>query len=374
MVRIGILFGGRSSEHEVSLVSAASIMQALAPDRYEIHQIGIAKDGAWYYGGNAHEYLMNEGANLPVPAECILPPDPRIGGLLVREADGGWRPQPLDVVFPVLHGTYGEDGTIQGLLELADLPYVGSGVLGSSVGMDKVIQKVLHRQAGLKVVDFDWFTGTQYKHDAEALCSRIESNLGYPVFVKPPNLGSSVGISKAATREQLKEAIELALGYDTKVIIERAVQDAREIEVAVLGNETTFASMPGEIIPCNEFYDYDAKYVDNDSRIVIPAELPAELAERIRVMAREGFHAAGCEGMARVDFFLSRGTGELFINEVNTIPGFTSISMYAKMMEHSGIGYCSLLDRLVALALERHARYAALSRSFQSGSSWHKQA
>jgi D-alanine-D-alanine ligase len=369
-LRVGVLFGGRSGEHEVSLVSAASVMSALNPDLYEIIPIGINKEGWWLTGPDVMDLLKGNKDDGDV-YECVLSTDPSVKALYAFARDGDSWKVPLDVVFPVLHGTFGEDGAIQGLCELAGIPYVGAGVLGSAIGMDKVVQKKLQRQEGLPVVDFLAFRAKDFIDDPELLLDRVEQALGYPVFVKPPNLGSSVGISKAIDRAELERAIRIALRYDRKVIVEKAVRNAREIEVAVLGNEEPIASVPGEIIPSNEFYDYDAKYVDGASQCVIPAELDPETADRIRALAIEAFRAIACEGMARVDFLLSRDDNSLYLNEVNTIPGFTSISMYPKLFEAEGIAYRDLLDRLIELALQRHEANSALLHSFTPKSDWH---
>jgi len=368
-IRVGVIFGGRSGEHEVSLVSAASVLAALDVRKYEIQSIAIEKSGRWRTGPDALDYLTYGG--IP-PAACLLPPDPETGGLLIDEGNGTYARMPRDVVFPVLHGPDGEDGTLQGLLELADIAYVGAGVLGSSVGMDKIVQKRLHRAAGLPVVDSVSFRASDFESQRAELISRIERELGYPVFVKPPNLGSSVGITKAGDREALLRSIAHASSYDRMVLVEKAVPRAREIEVAVLGNSECTASIPGEIIPSNEFYDYNAKYVDGASRCIIPAELPTELAERIRSLAVEAFHAVFCEGMARVDFLLCPEDEALYLNEINTIPGFTSISMYPKLFEATGVPYPDLLDRLIELAIQRRQERNSLKRSFEPASRWHQ--
>ena len=364
-IRIGVIFGGRSGEHEVSLVSASSVMQALDPSVYDVVPIGITKDGRWLTGPDVHAHLAGTAGR---PSPCMLAPEPG-RGLLVQE-NGQWTDSPLDIIFPVLHGTYGEDGTIQGVFEMADLPYVGSGVLASAAGMDKVLQKRLHAAEGLPIVEYTWFRSEEFDADRGEILDDIERTLGYPVFVKPPNLGSSVGISKARTRDELERAIELARAYDRTVLVERGVPEAREIEVAVLGNGEAIASVPGEVIPSNEFYDYNAKYVDGASATIIPASLDDATAEHVRVLAIAAFHATGCEGLARVDFLLSKTTGDLYLNEVNTMPGFTSISMYPKLFEASGIAYPALLDRLVQLAFERHAQRAAVRRSFEPDVRW----
>ena len=369
---IAVLFGGRSGEHEVSLVSAESVMKALDPTRYRIVPVGVDKNGRWWTGSGALSFLRRGEGDPPADcAPCFLPADPTRRALLM-ERDGTWEEIAIDVVFPVIHGTFGEDGTLQGLLELADLPYVGAGVAGSAVAMDKVLQKRLHRDAGIPIPAFLHFPSSDMIEEAEDIAAEVVAGLGLPLFVKPPNLGSSVGISKATTRGELVEALRHAAQFDRKVLVERAVPDAREIEVAVLGNQDPVASIPGEVVPSNDFYDYDAKYVDNASALLIPAELPEELAERIRSLAVKAFRALECEGMARVDFLLSRSTGELFINEINTIPGFTSISMYPKLFAAVGIPYPELLDRLIALAERRHAEQRALLRSYTPKSDWHR--
>ncbi|MDZ7316230.1 MAG: D-alanine--D-alanine ligase [candidate division KSB1 bacterium] len=382
-LRVGVLFGGRSTEHQVSLVSAQSVMAALDRDKYEVIPIGISPAGRWLCGDDALP-LLKEGKE--PPHGCFLPPDPTCRRLLDLN-----RLEPLgdalDVIFPVLHGSFGEDGTIQGLLELADIPYVGAGVLGSALAMDKVLQKLVCRQAGLPTVDFIWFRSIDWRERStdepvaayqlanlpqEGIAAEIERRLGYPVFVKPPNLGSSVGISKAKNRGQLIEGIETALRYDRKVLVEAAVPDPREIEVAVLGNEHPRASIAGEIIPSNEFYDYDAKYVDGASESRIPADLPPELHESLRQAAVRAVVACEVEGMARVDFLVERRTGKFFLNEINSIPGFTSISMYPKLWEASGLSYPDLLDELIRLALDRAAKKRALSTTFQPKKEWYK--
>lgn len=314
---VAILYGGRSGEHEISLRSAESIINALDPERYKVLHFFISKEGRWS----------------PRP----IAPEP------------GRHPE-IDVVFPVLHGTFGEDGTVQGLLELADLPYVGPGVLGSAAAMDKDVAKRLCLQAGVPVVEY---------YPAHAPDDEAKNPFGYPVFVKPANLGSSVGISKAKSCAELRDAIALARQYDSKVIVERAIQ-GRELECSVLGNEAPEASLPCEILPSRDFYDYEDKYLLNRSEFRLPADLTTEQTEELRRTAVAAFRALECEGMARVDFFIEDGSSRLFVNEVNTIPGFTSISMYPKMWEHSGLPYPRLLDRLIELALKRHARKRAL--------------
>ncbi|MGA2211880.1 MAG: D-alanine--D-alanine ligase family protein [Bryobacteraceae bacterium] len=318
--RVAVIYGGRSGEHEISLRSAQSIIEAMDPRKYEVARYLISKEGEWS----------------PRP---ILP-------------EPGGNPG-VDVVFPVLHGTFGEDGTMQGLLELANLPYVGAGVLASSISMDKEMMKRVASESGLPVVEY-----VVVPRFGDAACG----DLGFPVFVKPANLGSSVGISKARNREELTAAVELARAYDRKVIVERGIT-GRELECAVLGNEDPIASAPCEILPSREFYDYEDKYLLDQARTVIPADLPPEQTAEIQRLAVECYRAVECEGMARVDFLLETATGKLYINEINTIPGFTSISMYPKMWEYSGIGMPRLIDRLIELALERHRAKRSLRYS-----------
>jgi D-alanine-D-alanine ligase len=362
-VRVGVVYGGRSVEHEVSLVSARAIMQALDPERYDVVPIGISRQGRWVIG----------------KSHCALPPDPSVRGLVRlrsgggavqkgggRAAAGGALKGRLDVVFPMVHGTGGEDGSLQGLLELAGIPYVGAGVLGSALGMDKAMMKVAFAQAGLPIVDHRVIRCSDLEQDHERFVRSVESAFGYPCFVKPANGGSSVGISKAKDRRGLKDGIDLAARYDRKVVVERAV-DGREIECSVLGNDRPEASVPGEIVPSNEFYDYRAKYIDTGSRLLIPAPLSAEQTGRVRDLAVKAFRALDLCGMARVDFFLDRTSEAIFVNEVNTIPGFTPISMYPKLWEASGLTFPALVDRLVRLALERHAEKKRLITSYTPG-------
>jgi D-alanine-D-alanine ligase len=352
-LRVGVIFGGRSVEHEVSLVSARSILQNLDPTRYEVLPIGITRQGKWVTSGDAAR-LLEDGLESGSIDPCLLPGDPTAGGLV--SLGNGFTPgavRALDVVFPVVHGGHGEDGTLQGLLELADIPYVGAGVMASAVGMDKDMMKRVFREAGLPVVAFRVLLRREWEKRRAAILGELPGDLGYPCFVKPANTGSSVGISKAHDARELEQGLEHAFRYDRKAVVEATV-DARELECSVLGNEEPVASVPGEVIPCNEFYDYDAKYISEGSRLVIPAEVPAPVAEEVRRIAVAAFRAVDGSGMARVDFFLERSTHALYLNELNTIPGFTPISMYPKLWEASGLPYRELLDRLIALALERH--------------------
>ncbi len=393
-LKVCVLFGGRSGEHEVSLVSAYSVMNALDKSKYEIIPLGISKAGHWLADSEALG-LLQSGAE-PGRSTAIVSPDPTAQKLIAcapfheGSATLTALSEKIDVVIPVLHGPYGEDGTIQGLLELANLPYVGAGVLGSAVCMDKVVQKALCRQAGIPVVDYLWLRHVDWQHPIEKpyrapvqsqqllgmtqkqMLETISDTLGLPAFVKPANMGSSVGITKAHDEEELVQGIEEAARYDHKILIEEAVSAPREIEVSVLGNFQPRASVCGEVVPSNEFYDYDAKYVDNASELHLPAKLPAEVADKMRDTAISGFTACECEGMARVDFLLERESHQFYLNEINTIPGFTQISMYPKLWEATGLHYSDLLEELIKLAQERHQRRRKLSTSYQPKRDWHK--
>jgi D-alanine-D-alanine ligase len=349
-MRVGVIFGGRSGEHEVSLRSAESVINALDKSRYEVVPIGITQEGRWLISGDAKAMLPEHVMASNDQQQVAIIGDPTRQGLTRLDAGVS---EPLDVVIPVLHGTYGEDGTIQGLLEMAGVPYVGCGVLASANGMDKIVMKQLFAQAGLTVIDYEWLLRSSWEEDQDRVIKRIARSLGFPVFVKPANLGSSVGISKASSKEELRSAINDAARYDRRIIVERAVV-GREIEVSILGNERPVASLPGEIITGHEFYDYEDKYIDTASRTEVPARLPKKITERIQRDAVKAFQAIDGAGLARVDFFVERETNQVIINEINTMPGFTSISMYAKMWEASGVSYTELVDRLIALAIERH--------------------
>jgi D-alanine-D-alanine ligase len=371
-LKIGVIFGGRSAEHEVSLVSAASVINALDKSKYDIVPIGISADGRWLSSPDAVGLLKERGRLLDQP-EMILLPDPALKGLVeVGPAAGSADRRPLDVIFPVLHGTFGEDGTVQGLFELAGIPYVGAGVLGSAAGMDKVVTKQLCEHEGIPVTPYIWFLADEYRGGPKKIVSLIEKKLRYPCFVKPANLGSSVGISKVHDRKELLPALELAAQYDRKILVEKSIENSREIELSVLGNDEPVASVPGEILSSNEFYDYDAKYVDGKSRALIPAPLPKRVTNRLKALAVRAFKAVDCAGMARVDFLVSKRTNVIYFNEINTIPGFTSISMYPKLWEASGLSYPRLLDRLIELALERYRVRAALRTTFEPKSDWYK--
>ncbi len=376
-LRIGVLYGGRSGEHEVSLASAAAIFANLDRQRYEPLAIRIERDGRWVLSdrppsaGSAADVIdqmRNDANRHRAGREVFLPPRPGEDTLVIvdRRAGGGDDAKAsltglrLDALFPVLHGPFGEDGTIQGLLELAGVAYVGCGVLASSAGMDKAVAKVLFRAAGLPVPDWTVIRRREWRADPAGAAARVDDTLTYPVFVKPANLGSSIGITKVADRSGLAAAIEHALEFDRKIVVETAVPDAREIECGVLGNDVVETTIPGEIVPSREFYDYDAKYLDNQSRLEIPAPLDGALAERVRRQAAQAFATVDGSGLARVDFLLSRSSGDLFVSEINTLPGFTTISMFAKLWAATGIDYGTLVDRLITLAIDRHAEKQAL--------------
>ena len=369
-IRVGVLFGGRSGEHEISLISARSVMRVMDPEKYEVVPIGITKEGRWLASGDPMAALSQGDEGLSSPVALLGDPacrgvvslkelEPHLARALLAQ---------LDVVFPVLHGPYGEDGTVQGLLDLAGIPYVGAGVAASALGMDKVLFKDVMRAHGIPVVQYIVVKRKEWERDPEGVLDRVEQELGYPVFTKPANLGSSVGVNKCRNRKELARGLTDAAQYDRKLLVEAAVPQAREIEVSVLGNDDPIASVPGEIIPSREFYSYAAKYLDDGeraSKLLIPAPLREEVAERVRELAIRAYLAVDCAGMARVDFLLSRETGELYVSELNTIPGFTAISMYPKLWEASGIPYPELIDRLIGLALERWADLARNRVSYQ---------
>jgi D-alanine-D-alanine ligase len=360
-LRIGVLFGGRSGEHEVSLASAASVIRSLDPEKYEAVPIGISKDGRWLAGTAATKMLPEV---LRGGQRVVLPADPTAAALVPLGSSAGSAGTRVDVIFPVLHGTFGEDGTVQGLLDLAGLPYVGAGVLGSAVGMDKDVQKRLFLQARLPVVDYLCIRRSEWESAREKTLQGIEKKFKYPVFTKPATLGSSVGMTRVRSRRELPAALDLAAEFAQKILVERAVT-AREIEVSVLGNDRPAASVPGEIVPHREFYDYTAKYLEEGTRLVIPAKLSKAQVKQFQTLAVRVFQAVECSGMARVDFFLERRTGKIYANEINTIPGFTSISMYPKLWEASGIPYRELIDRLIQLALEAHREKARTKYSIE---------
>jgi len=372
-LRIGVIFGGRSGEHEVSLVSAESVMKALDKSKYDVTPIGITKEGKWLTSSDPLKELKAERYK-ELNTQNIISPDSTKKSLVPIKSKHltthKVTNKKLDVIIPMLHGPYGEDGTIQGLLELANIPYVGANLLSSAVNMDKVIQKQLFQQADLPVVDFIYFLSREFKRGKKSIALKVKK-LGFPVFVKPANLGSSVGISKVRSQKELYAAINYAIQYDRKIIIEKAIINPREIEVSVLGNDTPKASLPGEIVASNEFYDYDAKYVDGSSKAIIPARLPKETTEQIKKIAVNAFKVTDCSGMARVDFLIARRK-KIYLSEINTIPGFTSISMYPKLWQASGLSYSKLLDELIKLALEKHKEKSKLLTSYQPKRKWYQ--
>ena len=365
-LKVGVLFGGRSAEHEVSLRSAAAVIAALDRGKYDVIPIKIGRDGSWQLPA-AREHAFLEGVAGSESKSTGLLADPTASRLLVKEtvdsdaSRSTWGPQPgpgkLDVVFPVLHGTYGEDGTVQGFLELTGIPYVGAGVVASAASMDKALMKSLFRERGLPVLPWKVVLRHEWERASNRVITDVEASLSYPIFVKPANMGSSVGVSKVSKRVDVAPALREAFRYDRKALVEQGA-DAREIEVSVLGNDEPKASLPGEIVPAREFYDYQAKYIDDDSELLIPAPLDEQTTRRAQELAIEAFRAVDAAGMARVDLFLVRSSGELVVNEINTIPGFTSISMYPKLWEASGVLMPELVDRLIELALERASEKA----------------
>jgi D-alanine-D-alanine ligase len=358
-LRVAVLFGGRSGEHEVSLMSARSVLSVLDSERYEVIQVGITLNGDWLTGTEALEAFEN--GNISSLVHVIPPTQPSQQALYVaRATKSGEMLETLgdvDVFFPVLHGPFGEDGTLQGLLELADAAYVGAGVVGSSVGMDKGVFKDVMRAHGIPIIGSMLIRRTEIEKDIHSVIEKVERELGgYPLFAKPANLGSSVGISKCNSRADLGEGLMEAARFDRRLIVERGVVNAREIEVSVLGNEDPQASVCGEVLPSREFYSYESKYIDGTSDLVIPAQLPGPLSDKIREYALRAFKAIDCAGMARADFFVEKDTNRIYLNELNTLPGFTSISMYPKLWQASGLSYPQLIDRLIELALERKAQ------------------
>lgn len=366
-IRVGVAFGGRSSEHEVSLRSAKSVMIAIDRDKFEVVPIGITKEGKWILHNQALSILIGLSDQKKLPADFVAE-NADANAPLEAETSASIMPtsselQPIDVVFPVMHGPYGEDGTIQGLLEMANVPYVGTGVLASAVGMDKILFKDVMKANGIPVAPYWHCLRSQWQKSPEAVLDAIEQALPYPVFTKPPNMGSSVGISKCDNRDELRKGLNEAARFDRKLLVEMGVLNVREIEVSVMGNDAPLASVPGEIVPNHEFYDYASKYLgsaDNDSKLLIPAPLSPLKTDEIRTLAIQTFRAIDGSGLSRVDFLMNRETEEIFINEVNTMPGFTSISMYPKMWEATGIGYSELITRLIEFAIERHADRAKI--------------
>ena len=362
-LRVAVLFGGRSGEHEVSLMSARSVIAALDPEKYEIFPVGITHAGNWLMGENVLDGL--EQGKTESLDHAVIFPEPGYEGLYAIRNTQYIKITDLDVLFPVLHGTFGEDGTMQGLFELADAAYVGAGVVGSAVGMDKGIFKDVMRANDIPVVDWIILRRSEIEQDMNAVIRKAESLGSYPLFAKPANLGSSVGITKCNSRSDLGEGLMEAAAFDRRILVERGVVNGREIEVSVLGNDQPVASVPGEVLPSREFYSYESKYVDGTSGLLIPAPLPAETSEYIRDLAVRAYKAIDCAGMARADFFVERETGRVLLNELNTLPGFTSISMYPKLWDATGLTYPQLVDRLIELALQRKAERDATTREFR---------
>lgn len=360
-LRVGVLFGGRSGEHEVSLASAASVIRALDPEKYEAVPIGITKEGRWLAGTGAQKMLPEV---LKSGARVVLPADPGAAGLVPLGSATGQANITVDVVFPVLHGTFGEDGTVQGLLELAGLPYVGAGVLGSAAGMDKDLQKRLFEQAGLPIVPFLAVRRSDWEKDRASVERLIRKKLRFPLFVKPATLGSSVGMTRVTNAKEIGKAMDFAAEFALKIVVERGIA-GREIEVSVLGNDDVRASIPGEIVPHREFYDYTAKYLEGGTQLLIPAPLAKKQIAKFQEYAVRAYRSIDCTGMARCDFFLEKRTGEIYVNELNTIPGFTSISMYPKMWEASGLTYPKLIDHLIELAFALHREKARTKYSIE---------
>ena len=365
-LRVGVIFGGRSGEHEISLLSARSVLDVLDPLRYDVTQIGITQAGTWVIGEDVLGSFEKKSIE-HLKAATILPNPALQGVQILRKVKNGHLMKlltDLDVVFPVLHGTFGEDGTLQGLLEMAEVAYVGAGVVGSAVGMDKGIFNGVMQANNIPIIETMVVLRNELAENLKLIISQAENMTAYPMFTKPANLGSSVGITKCRNQSDLLEGLVEAARYDRRILIQRGV-NGREIEVSVLGNDKPEASIPGEVIPSREFYSYEAKYVDGTSRLLIPAPIPDEISKRAQQLAVRAFKAIDCQGMARVDFLLDRDNGELYLNELNTIPGFTSISMYPKLWEASGLPYSKLLDRLIELALERKAENQKTERRYE---------
>ena len=355
-IRVGIIFGGRSGEHEVSFCSASSIIKAIDKDKYTVVPIGITKEGRWISPQDSELALKSgkiEGKNT-----VILLNDSFSKSLVCidnnQKLDKSSALEKLDVIFPVLHGPYGEDGTVQGLLELANISYVGAGVAASAISMDKDFMRMVFQQKGLPILKWMTIKRKEWQENKEKILFLVQNGFEYPLFVKPANLGSSVGITKVHKKEELEKAIDLASSYDRKILIERGLEEVREIECGVLGNDEPRASVVGEVKPAGEFYDYDSKYTEEGTQLIIPADLPDRVSQEIQRIALSAFKAVDAAGMARVDFFVSKKENKIYLNEINTIPGFTSSSMYPRLWEASGISYPELIDRLIQLALERH--------------------
>ena len=364
-LHVAVIFGGRSGEHEVSLMSARSVLSVLDPARYEVTQVGITHEGTWLTGMDVLEKFEQDRLEGLTPV--LVSPDPSERGIYILEGISGLKKwADIDVYFPVLHGTFGEDGTLQGLFELADVAYVGAGVVGSSVGMDKGVFKDVMIANQIPVVDMMVVLRAEIENDMPSVIERAENVSEYPLFTKPANLGSSVGVTKCSNRSDLQEGLMEAAQFDRRILIQKGVRNAREIEVSVLGNDEPVASVCGEVLPSREFYSYESKYIDGTSGLLIPAPLPDEISHCIREYAVRAYKAIDCSGMARVDFFLEKETDKIYLNELNTIPGFTKISMYPKLWEASGLPYNKLVDRLIELAMERKADRDRTSHVYRS--------
>lgn len=375
-IKVGVIFGGRSSEYEVSIISAESVMNALDKNKFKVIPIGITKKGNWITGTNTVK-ILKSGFKHNLPSlEKIVIPDATKKSLVPLNSKVRLKQkiteEKLDVIFPILHGPYGEDGTIQGLLELANIPYVGAGVLGSAVGMDKVIQKQLFQAASLPIVKFISFLKEDWLKNKKSVINEILKKINFPCFVKPANLGSSVGISKIHTVKEIAKGIKEALKYDRKIIVEEGVKNPREIEVSVLGNDRPKASQPGEVIPSGKFYDYNAKYIDKASKLIAPAMLPKKIIKIIQDIALKAFKTINCTGMARVDFLVEKKSNKIYLSEINTIPGFTSISMYPKLWSVSGLSYPKLLEKLIQLAMERFKEKEKLLTFYRPRKAWYR--
>ncbi len=367
-LKVGIIFGGRSGEHEVSFCSASSIMKAINRDKYTVVPIGITKEGRWI--SPQESALALQSGRIEGKSTVILVNNPSGKSLISIDNHQEFKKETwegkLDVIFPVLHGPYGEDGTIQGLLELADIPYVGAGVAASAVSMDKELMKTIFKQKSLPVLKWLTIKRKDWQKDKEEILSLIQNTFEYPLFVKPTNLGSSVGITKVHRKEELEKAIDLASSYDRKILIEEGLEGAREIECSVLGNDEPQTSVVGEVKPAGEFYDYDSKYIDQATQLIVPADLPEEVSGKVKQIALCAFKAIDAAGMARVDFFVTKKENKIYLNEINTIPGFTSVSMYPRLWEASGVSYPELIDQLIQLALERYQDKKQNKTSYES--------
>ena len=355
-IKVGLIFGGRSGEHEVSFCSASSIIKAIDKDKYTVVPIGITKEGRWISPQDSE--LALQSGKIKGKNTVILLNDPSNRALVRidnnQRLDKSSTLERLDLIFPVLHGPYGEDGTIQGLLELADIPYVGAGVAASAISMDKDLMKAIFKQRDLPILKWMTIKRKEWQKDKEKILSLVQDDFEYPLFVKPTNLGSSVGITKVHKKKELEKAIDLASSYDRKILIEEGLEEIREIECSVLGNDEPRASVVGEVRPAGEFYDYDSKYIDKETQLIVPADLPDGVSRKVQEIALRAFKAVDAAGMARVDFFVSKKENKIYLSEINTIPGFTSVSMYPRLWEASGISYPDLIDQLIQLALERH--------------------